>query len=223
MRRAAVSRTMRFFTFVLLVIIETACRCKRDLVETLAWMDNTYNPHEGVSGAYRHGRTGWYSHNLNEKGGEHLETESTETFIHDGCKLTLRVLDNPYTPAHSELYGTTVVNFNLRDINPQSITVNTYSHFGGLWCENYTLEDQQLLELNCDHSEIVFSTRNEAPRVDEETHTIFPKLQGSDHESKGKSKSARAALEVDDIKYAVRFAKALRHAVALCGGRQEAF
>jgi hypothetical protein len=36
-----------------------------ELSETLSWMDNSYNSHPGVSGAYGHGRTGW----------THLKTE----------------------------------------------------------------------------------------------------------------------------------------------------
>ena len=116
-------------------------------------------------------------------------------------------------PANRTVYGSSSYSFNLRDMNPRSIKISTYSHGGGFRCEDYDSEERQLLQMNCDHAEIVFRTRSEAPLIDEQSHTIFAELQGSDHESKGKSKGAEAYFEVDDVEYAGRFAKALRHAV----------
>jgi hypothetical protein len=184
-------------------------------------MDNSYNPHADAWGQSAHGRTGWYApQNSDGQGGEYLASGSTETSTHDGCKMTLHIEENP---AGHVVYGSSSYSFNLRDINPQSIKISTYSHRGGFRCEDYDSEARQLMQMTCDHAEIVFWTRSEAPLIDEESHTTFAELQGSDHESKGKSKGANAFFEVDDVEYAGRFAKALRHAVELCGGKPEPF
>src|SRR5690349_3268145 len=65
-----------------------------ELSETLSWMDNSYNPHPNVSGAYGHGRTGWYAP---KSGGrpyeEVLVSGSTETFTYNGCQMTLHIKD----------------------------------------------------------------------------------------------------------------------------------
>lgn len=196
------------------------------LSETLAWMDNTYNPHDwGISGAFGHGRGGWYAPRQlpSWREGEYLVSGATESFTHDGCQMTLHVEDNPAASAHSEMYSSSSYTFNLRDINPQSVKISTYSHTGGDRCEDYDPELRQIYRMNCDHAEILFSTRSEAPLIDEETHTIYAKLQGSDHESQHKSKGAQGFFEVDDVEYAGHFAKAFGHAVELCGGKPEPF
>jgi hypothetical protein len=214
---------IRSFTLVLLLIIVAACKRDGELSDTLAWMDNTYNRHDGASGALGHGRMDWYDSSLNGQADEYLVFGSTETFTHDGCQMGLRIQDNPYATASRDVWHTSVRTFNLRDINPQSIKVSKYSHRGGLRCDDYNPEEQRRYSMNCDHAVVAFSTHSEAPLIDEESHTTFAKLQGSDHESKGNSKGAGAFFEVDDVEYAGRFAKAFRHAVELCGGKPEAF
>lgn len=193
------------------------------LSETLAWMDNTYNPRGGLASARGHGRTGWYSDENSTTQAplsEDLIVGSTETFTHDGCQFSLHVQDDPVAIASRESYRSSLYTFNLRDIDPHSIKVSKYSHIGGLPCAGYDSEQRKRMYMNCDHAEIVFSTHNEAALIDNTTST---KLQGSDHESKGKSRETRAFFEVDDVEYADRFAKAFRHAVELCGGKSSPF
>jgi hypothetical protein len=215
---------IRFFNLMLLLIVTSACRRDGELSDTLAWMDNTYNPHDGVSRGFGHGRTGWYAPtNSGGEAGEYLVYGSTETFTYNRCRMTLHVQDNPAASAHREMYGAFVSAFNLGDVNPQSIKISTYSHSGGFRCEEAKPEDQQPYKMNCDHAEITFATRSEAPLIDEESHTTYPNLQGTDHETKGKSRASRGFFEVDDVEYAGRFAKAFRHAVELRGGKPEAF
>lgn len=43
------------------------CARKSDLDETLVWMDNTYNPHEKISGAYGHGRVACTLHHADAR------------------------------------------------------------------------------------------------------------------------------------------------------------
>jgi hypothetical protein len=144
-----------------------------ELSDTLAWMDNTYNRHDGALGALGHGRMGWYDSNSNGQADEYLVFGSTETFTHDGCQMGLHIQGDPYAVASREAWHASVRTFNLRDINPQSIKVSTYSHRGGLRCDDYDPEERQRYSMNCDHAVIAFSTHSEAPLIDEESHTTF--------------------------------------------------
>jgi hypothetical protein len=189
----------------------------RELSETLQWMDNTYNPHENWS--YGHGKTGWYNSDKTAPDGEILVSGSHETFTYDGCRTTLRVEDNPYSTAHKDVYGISVYSFNLSDINPASVKVNTYSHLGGFRCEDYKADERELFQMSCDHAEVTFSTRTEAPLINVLTDVTYAKLAGKDHTSKGKSKDISGYFEVDDVQYAARFAQAFQRAVELCGGK----
>jgi hypothetical protein len=191
-----------------------------DLSETLTWMDNSYNPHQGVSGAYGHGRTGWYAHKDGSAYGEYLVYGSTETFTYNSCQMTLHFEDNRAAEASKTIYSSHSYSFNLRDINPQSIKMSTYSHLGGFECERFGLDP---VRDDCDHAEIAFTTRLEAPLIDEDWDIIHSELQGSDHENKSTSKGKNGHFEVDDVEYAKRLMRAFRHAVELCGGNPEPF
>jgi hypothetical protein len=209
----------RLLALPLLFTIVSACSGDSELSETLSWMDNTYNPHEGVTLAFGHGRTGWYAPKDDSAYREYLVNGSTETFTYDRCKMTLHFEDNRADATHRDIHSSSSSSFNLHDINPQSIKLSTYSHTGGFRCEGHPLREQ----MDCDHAEIVFSTHSEAPLIDDETDTIYEKLQGSDHENKHSSKSNHGHFQVDDVEYAGRLAEAFRHAVELCGGKPEPF
>jgi hypothetical protein len=188
-----------------------------ELSETLSWMDNSYNPHPDVSGAYGHGRTGWYAPKTGGRPYEEvLISGETETFTYNDCQMTLHIEANRAAEVNKEMYSSWSYSFNLRDINPQSIRMSTVSHTGGFYCEAFPDAN-----MDCDHAEILFKTRLEAPLIDEDW--IYPKLQGNEHESKGSSKSKEAHFMVNDVEYAKRFARAFRHAVELCGGTAEPF
>lgn len=199
----------------LLIALPVLVACKNnERAETLTWMDNTYNPHSNVSEAYGHGHTGWYV-----KSGDHDETltdGSTETFTYDGCQMTLNFKDDRNAAAHHEIYSTGSLSFNLRDIDPQSIKLSTFSHFGGFRCE--AMNPEQRKGVVCDHGEIVFLTHGGSPLIDGKTDTIYANRQGSERENKNTSEGAEGHFEVDDVQYATRFMKAFRHVVELCGG-----
>ena len=188
----------------------------------MAWMDNTYNPHEGVSGAYGHGRTAWYSRDSSTKE-ETMAEGSDETFTAKGCQMKLRFEDDPASTVLQELVSSWSSSFNLNDINPESIKLNTYSREGGFRCEDYDAELRDAYKMDCDHAEISFKTRAEAPLIEEDWHRIFPKLSGAEHDLYSKNKATGADFEVDDVEYAQRFMKAFRHAVELCGGKGNGF
>ena len=53
---------LELIAIVLTAMVSTPISAQQsDLSATLAWMDNSYNPHQSVSGAWGHGRTGWYA------------------------------------------------------------------------------------------------------------------------------------------------------------------
>ena len=189
-----------------------------ELSDTLSWMDNTYNPHPDVSGAYGHGRTGWYAPKNGSVHEEVFVSGSNETFTYDGCQMTLRVEDDRAAETSKEVYVSFSYSFNLGYINPQSIRMTTISHTGVLNCRAFPGAD-----MDCDHAEMAFKTRPEASLIDIYSNTIYPKLEGSDHESKSSSKANTAYFMVNDVEYAKRFMKAFRHAVELCGGKPEPF
>jgi hypothetical protein len=210
-------RWLKLIAVILTAMVSTPISAQQrttdsDLSETLAWMDNSYNPHADVSGAYGHGRTGWYAPKTGGRAYEEvLASGSMETFTYNGCQMTLHIDDD--RAAEQEVYVSLSYSFNLRDINPQSIRIRSISHSGGVYCEAFPGAD-----MDCDHAEIAFKTRLEAPLIDMHSHAIYPKLQGSDHESKGSSKANTAHFRVNDVEYAKRLMKAFRHAVELCGG-----
>lgn len=192
----------------------------RDLKETLLWMDQTYNPHEGGDN-FGQGH-GWEIHYLQKGNVEEITEKFNTTFTHDGgCNVVTRSETFP-VGVFSETPSVTTYKINLRDIDPDSIKVKTYdTHKDVFSCADP--EQVKLYELNCDNAEIEFLTRNGATDINEDSVRTFTKLTGSDHELRNVSKTNKGWLVVDDVPYAQRLAKALKHAVELCGGRGSRF
>jgi len=193
----------------------------RDRSETLLWMDQTYNPHEGGDNSgLGHG---WETHYL-QKGS--LDEEVTEkfnmTFTYDGdCKMVIRDETMP-VGVYNETPRITTYTVNLCDIDPDSIKVKTFdSHKDVFNCSDP--KDVELFNLNCDSATIKFLTRNGAAAINEEFVETFTKLTGKDHEYRNISKTNMCWLSVDDVSYAQRLAKALKHAVEVCGGKPSKF
>jgi hypothetical protein len=212
-------RPLLFATTLLL----SACARKSDLYETLAWMDNTYNPHENISGAYGHGWAAWYTHDGVGSKIEVMASGQAETFTFEGCDLTLKVEDDKRANTATEMYGTSMYHFTLRDIDPSSVKIETASHLGGFPCAGHTPEELAALAMDCDHAVMTFSTRSAAGLISEERHSIFPKLTGADHDSTHSSKANSAYFVFNDVEYAPRFARAFAHAVQFCGGKASSF
>jgi hypothetical protein len=181
------------------------------LSETLAWMDSTYNPHGGAGGAFGHG--------LREEStkGKTFRRQ-TESFTYNGCRVTLKFQDDPAMPLFSEMASDHTDSFDLRDVDPSSITTTKYySQQGGLSCS------LDLQGVTCDMETMEFETRNQLPLIETFTHTVFPRLKGRDHESKSNGKTFVSAFYLDDLRYGARFEFAFRHAIELCGGKRSAF
>jgi hypothetical protein len=193
----------------------------RDLQETFLWMDQTYNPHEG-GGNLGQGH-GWEIHYVRKNNmTEEVTQKFNTTFTHDGrCNMTIRSETFP-VGIFSEVSSITVYELNLCDIDPASIKMKTYDlHKDVFNCADSN--EVKSYELSCDNAEIEFMTRNGATAINEETVTTFWKLAGKDHESRSVSKTNKYWLIADDVPYAQRLAKALEHAVELCGGKVSRF
>lgn len=192
----------------------------RDLQETLSWMDQTYNPHEGGDNFGR--GHGWEIHYLQTGNDEKVTQKFKQTFTHDGsCKVVFQTETMP-EGVWVETPSVTTYAFNLCDIDPDSIKIKTYD----LRDELSDCSDPEAVKaygLNCDNAEIFFLTRNGATAINEETVTTYVNLTGADHESRSMSKTNKSWLIVDDVPYAQRLAKALKHTVELCGGKASRF
>lgn len=192
------------------------CKQRRERADTLAWMDNTYNSHTEVVGSYGHGSTGSYRKGENGQP-DSLESGYDQSFTHRGCQVNVTIKENPSAELGKDMLSDDTISFNLGDLNPASIKVSPRTHYGGIACADY-LPDEI-----CDWAEITVKTHNEAPLVQVNTHLIFPKLTGKDHDVFSPTKDSGTYFEVEDVEYAQQFAKALRHAIELCGGKPESF
>jgi len=110
----------------------------------------------------------------------------------------------------------------LCDIDPATIKIDKFDFhkdIGG--CDDPGQVSS--FELNCTSAEVEFHTWNAIPKIKDNGITTFANLTGKDHEAKRDSTNSKGWFIVDEVAYAERFAKALKHAVELCGGKQSKF
>ncbi len=165
---------------------------------------------------------GWEIHYVRKGQIEEVTEEFKMSFVRlGGCNIAINSETLP-VGVFSEMPSIYKYTFNLGDIDPESIKVKTYDlHKDVFSCADP--EQVKLYELSCDNAEIEFLTRNGLTAISEEGVKTFTKLTGSDHELRTASKSNKCWLVVDDVAYAQRLAKALKHAVELCGGKPSRF
>jgi hypothetical protein len=143
-----------------------------------------------------------------------------ESYVLDlkGCDATLTILYSHRTQAditsdQKEEKNTSVLSFNLRDIDPSSIlSKEPTGSFGPLKKKTY--------HYNIAAVEVDFSTTDGADSME----VTFPHAPGPATPVK-KHKCCDYFGSGIDLKpeYALRFVKAFRHAVELCGGKPSAF
>jgi hypothetical protein len=178
-------------------------------------MDNTFNPHKEMDSA-GHGRAGRYS-SSGAREPEYADWVSTQTFTYDGCDLVLRDIADPAARASQSMKMDLSYAFKLQDMDPKSVSVEPLTHFTGSRCAGLKAEEIER-EGGCDHATVMLTTRTGAPLVSRTIETTFPQLQGKDHFTVIKDKTAHVTFHVYDAEYANRFAKAVSQAVELCGG-----
>lgn len=195
---------------------------RRDLNETLLWMDQTYNPHEGGEN-YGHGH-GNETHYLRGKDGlsEDITQEFHQTFAYKGgCTVVMHHETIPIG-VFKNVYTNGDYKFSLCDVDPDSVKIKTYDFHKDVFnCADP--DEVKSYELNCTSAEVEFHTRNEVPGIVEDSVATYAQLTGNDHEAQIHLKSSKGWFIVDDAAYAERFAKAFRHAVELCGGKASKF
>jgi hypothetical protein len=203
------------------VLVFRSIQRNRDLAETLLWMDQTYNPHDGGDN-FGQGH-GWEIHYLRKGQVEEVTENFKMTFVRlGGCNIAINSETLP-EGIFSETPSTSRYTINLCDIDPGSIKIKTYDLHGKDVFDCSDPEQVKLYELNCLNAEIEFQTRNGATAISEERVKTFTKLTGASHEFRTSSKTNKCWLIVDDVNYAQRLAKALKHAVELCGGKVSKF
>lgn len=194
----------------------------RDLTETLQWMDQTYNPHDGGENFGRgHGDETHYLQN-SQLHTEQVTEEFRNTFTYKGdCKIVIHDETVP-VGVFKTVYTNGDYTLSLCDVDPNSIKIKTYDLHNDVFnCADP--EQVQLYNLDCTSAEIEFHTRNEVPKIEDDGVTTYAELTGSDHEARYHNKASKGWFVVDDAAYAQRFAKAFRHAVELCGGKGSKF
>jgi hypothetical protein len=139
---------------------------------------------------------GSWGHNVFEEHNSDgkITVRRTSTFTYDGCQITLYSEDYPF--GLDGLRWTTTYRFNLRDLDPNAVTTD---------------------------SMVEFRAHNQEPLVEEDVHTVHPKIEGTEHETRSKGRTFFIVFYMDDIPYIERFVKAFRHAIALCGGKSSVF
>jgi hypothetical protein len=169
----------------------------RDLKETLLWMDQTYNPHEGGDNLGQ--GHGWEIHYLQKDKVEEITEKFNMTFTHDdGCDIVTRSETFPIG-VYSDVPSVTTYKLNLRDIHPDSIKIKTYDLRKDVFsCADP--EQVKLYGLNCDNAEIEFLTRNGATAINKDSVWTYTKLTGSEHELRNVSKTNKGWLMVDDAR-----------------------
>lgn len=194
----------------------------RDLEETMLWMDQTYNPHEGGENwGHGHGEETHYLEN------DTLHTEEVtkkfrQTFTYKGgCTIVIHHETVPIG-LYKNLYTNGDYTFSLCDVDPDSIKIKTYDFYKDVFdCADP--EQVKAYELECTSAEIEFHTTNEMAKIKDDYVITYAEIKGKGHETENHGHITKAWFTVDDVAYAQRFAKALRHAVELCGGKTSKF
>jgi len=193
----------------------------RDLSETLAWIDQTYNPHEGGDNwGQGHGWEKLYTPN-GDKTDSITEEYQTTIASDGGCNIKIRSETHPIG-VWQDMPSVGTYSFDLRDIDPSSITIQLFDPHNYVFsCQDP--EQVKNYNLDCTSGELVFLTRNAAPAIREDYVRTFTKLTGAEHEQRNTSRTQKMWLLVDDANYGQRLARAWKHAIELCGGKSSKF
>jgi hypothetical protein len=170
------------------------------LRETLQWMKDTAPSHIG------------YLSTEIENGTWRLHWEYGNP---SQCDIKATVTSHEVAREDGSVYeDDTVFIFNLNDIDPKSVSV---THVPGVLGPE---------------TGIMFETKNELPNIacktviktkGEDYGKTMREADGKDRCNWGMASSSYVGFDFQSISYAKRFARALRHAVELCGGKPSPF
>lgn len=154
----------------------------RDLRETLFWMEQTYNPHDdGANYGRGHGEETHYLEH-SDTHTEEITEEFHETLVPKGdCTIVLHHETVPIG-IFKTVYSNGDYTLSLCDVDPDSIKIKTYDFHKDVFnCANP--EEVKSYDLNCSSAEVEFHTRNEVPKIMDDSVTIYAELKGKDHEA----------------------------------------
>jgi hypothetical protein len=233
-------RRIAFFA-VTAVILAAFPAHAQSLNETFYWMSNTLNPAEGNNYYVHHPFPDRSQKNL-EDGVEPRVMERITEFSHNGCSVKFEVylefddttLNGTYSAENDML------TFNLKDLDPQTINIeDSCKPVAPGWGAPFNCEDMQGTQVN-------FKTTDAKPRIHmesiasggktltcsrknaEDLDDLCKAMPGNTaycgfSNAKSTKDETQDTLGFTTPEYAKRFAKALRHAVTLCGGDKSTF
>src|ERR1700676_324949 len=148
---------------------------RRDLKETLLWMDQTYNRQEGGENyGLGHGNETHYLRGK-DRLSEDITQEFHQTFAYKGgCTVVMHHETVPIG-VFKNVYTNGDYTFSLCDVDPDSIQIHKYDFhkdIGG--CADP--EQVQTLSLDCTSAEVEFHTRNEVPKITEDSVATYAEL-----------------------------------------------
>jgi hypothetical protein len=192
-----------------------------DLKDMLQWMQNSLDPSTG---------NGSLTHHADPNDLDNYHAEQIEAFKFNGCSLEISVGVRDHGGLLvAETWDTTTDSFSLEDIDPSSIAIeDACAPVADGWGPAMNCEDEQ-------GKAVRFSTTNNVKkihfngvgwgRVDEKRREALgtEAVEKIEKENKFGYDTYTTDYLFHDHAYAVRFMKALRHAVELCGGKPSAF
>ena len=202
------------------------------LTETFDWMSNTLKMGEDNNVLFHRP----FEPDLVRDGTNPYYKEVISDFSHQGCHVKFEVY---VTGCDLLILGVCDVErqvdaFDLKDIDPESVGVRDS-------CETFNTPIGPTSSFNCEDTQgkyVRFRTTDAKPKIHEESGGRYHKsTYGQTHdpcklpsfycdeswsEKKPRDFTSRE-LAFSTPEYAARFAKALKHVVELCGGKQSAF
>jgi len=140
-----------------IILVYPPLQRRRDLNETLQWIDQTYNPPAGGD-VFQQGH-GWERHYVSQTDRTEKLTEEFHTTFssRDGCNVVIYSETSPLG-VYSETPSQSEYTFNLRDIDPSSVKIKRFDlHKDVFDCSDG--EQVQLYNLNCNAGEVYFKSR----------------------------------------------------------------
>lgn len=190
------------------------------LAETLKWMDYTYNDHRIEGGVTGHGNWGPFAET-------ELTLIATEKFKYNGCDIEQNIFS--YSKRFNKrgqmgfVNSITQANFNLKDIDLNTIKTTLFtSVYGKDGKPGAKIQCFPELGHNCNFAELDFQTVNKEPIIKiTEKSALGDNLQ--DYDTIENKNTYYSYFFIDDIEYSMRFEKAFKNAVKLCGGKASVF
>jgi len=240
-------RSFLLVTAITLTRVPSHAQSEPSIGSTFEWMTNTLKPSEGNVLIMHHPYQRPYPNDWEAKELDPHHSELITRFSHDGCRVEfdVDVTDSDMGFSLGRVFVRhEVETFDLKDIDPT--TVRTEDS-----CKPVETPNGPTKPWNCEDTQgkyVVFKTTNAKPKIHEEATSMIgtspygwqPSVKKQRDELCKAMPSNTAYCDVPEHKekpedktsdmlgfrtpqYAQRFARALRRAIELCGGKPSAF